>query len=77
MVRIEKNKLIIEFDTPDPEQFYKYLLRDIPTCVQAITERGLEERDMELPNILMNLLELYKAILPTGKQVDKILKKEK
>jgi hypothetical protein len=77
MIRIEKDKLIIEFETLDPEQFYKHLLKGIPTCIQAIAERGWDERDMSLPDGLFNLLELYKAILPTEKQVDRMLKKGK
>ncbi|MGP8216890.1 MAG: hypothetical protein ACLQQ4_15090 [Bacteroidia bacterium] len=77
MIRIEKEKLIIEFETLEPEQFYKHLLKGIPTCIQAISERGWDERDMSLPDSLFNLLELYKAILPTEKQVDRMLKKNK
>ncbi len=76
MVRIEKNKILIELDVPDPEEFYKHLLMDIPICIQAITETGLDERNPKLPDSLSNLIELYKAILPMGKQVNRMLKKE-
>jgi hypothetical protein len=77
MVHINGNKILIELETPEPEKFYKCLLKDIPTCLQAIIERGMDERDLDLPDSLFNMLELYKAILPTGKQIDRMLKKEK
>jgi hypothetical protein len=77
MIKIEKNKLVIEIETPEPEQIYKRLLKDIPTCIQAIVEGGLDERDVKLPDSLSNLIDLYKAILPTGKQLDIILKNGK
>jgi hypothetical protein len=77
MIKIEKNKLIIEFETPDPEEIYKRLLKDIPMCIQAIVDGGLDERDVKLPDSLSNLIDLYKAMLPTGKQVDQMLKNGK
>lgn len=76
-VHIEKNKLVIELELDEPKQFYKRLLKDIPTCIQATIERGMDERDLELPDSLLNLLELYKAILPTSKQINRMLKKGK
>jgi hypothetical protein len=77
MIRIEKNKLIIEVETSQPEEIYKRLLKDIPMCIQAIVDGGLDERDVKLPDSLSNLIDLYKAILPTGKQLDAILKNKK
>jgi|GEM_PF-4278643 hypothetical protein len=77
MIRIEKEKLIIEFETLDPEQFYKHLLKGIPTCIQAITEQGMDGCDRELPHSLYTLIDLYKQILPTEKQIDRMLKKGK
>lgn len=69
MIKTEKNKLIIEFETPDPEEFYHGLLKDIPACIQAITKGGLDEPDKELCGSLCFLLEFYKALLPTPEQV--------
>ena len=77
MVRIEGDKLVIELDVRDPKRFYGYLIKDIPICIQAIAETGLDERNPALPDSLVNLLELYMALLPERKQVKRIFKKRK
>ena len=77
MVRIEGDKLIIELDVPEPKRFYGHLINDIPICIQAIAETGLDERNPALGDSLVNLLELYMALLPEGKQVKRIFKKGK
>jgi hypothetical protein len=70
MVRIEKNKIFIELEQTSPEEFYKSLLNDTITCIQALREADLEE-DMYF------LLELYKALLPDQEQVNKMFGKKK
>lgn len=70
MIKIEKKKLIIELETPDPQEFYHGLLKDIPACIQAITKGGLDEPDKELYGSLCFLLEFYKEILPDQEQVN-------
>ncbi len=77
MVQIEKDKIIIEIETPDPEQLYKYLLKGIPTCIQEIVEHGMVESHIELPHSLSTLIDLYKQILPSEKQADRMFKKGK
>jgi len=75
MVHIEGDKIIIELDVPAPKAFYRNLLKDIPICIQAIAETGLDERNPVLGDSLVNLLELYMALLPEKKQMKKIFKK--
>jgi hypothetical protein len=76
MIKIEKNKLVIEIEISDPEEFYHGILKDIPTCIQAITKGGMDEPDKELNGSLCFLLEFYKELLPTKEQVDAMLGKK-
>jgi hypothetical protein len=77
MVQIERDKIIIEIKTIDPEQLYRHLLTGIPTCIQAIAESGIDERDRDLPVSLFAIIEFYKQLLPSEKQIEKMLKKGK
>ena len=70
MVRIEGNKIIIELKQTLPEEFYRSLLNDTITCIQALRETDAEE-DMYF------LLELYKALLPDQEQINKMFGKKK
>lgn len=73
MVRIEKNKIIIEVETSAPEEFYADLLKDIITCVQSAQT---DKDNDKLGDSLHFLLELYKALLPDERQVEKIFAKK-
>jgi len=67
MVRIEGNKIIIELEQTSPEEFYKSLLNDTISCIQALQETDIED--------VYFLLELYKAMLPDQEQVNKMFRK--
>jgi len=69
MVRIEKNKLIIEVDSNMPTQTLYDLLGAIPVCIQA-TQTGPEQAPDSLPDSIHFLLELYRAMLPNETQVE-------
>lgn len=77
MVRIEENKLIIEIETNSPKELYQELLNSMITCVQATQESGTQEKMEELPSSLVFLMEMYKALLPDARQVDKMFKNKK
>ena len=72
MVRIEKNKLIIEMETSAPEEIYADLLKDVIKCIQAA---GRDKDNDEIHDSLHFLLELYKAMLPSEEQVSKMFAK--
>ena len=76
MVRIEKDKLIIEIETI-PDQLLNDLLIDIIVCVQAIQCLDSEFVDEKLGRAVCTLLELYKALLPDERMVKKMYQKEK
>ena len=69
MVRIEKDKLVIELETSAPEELYHYLMKDILVCIQA-TQADMDND--QLQDSLHFLLELYKAMLPNEEQVEKM-----
>ena len=77
MIRTENNKLIIEIETTEPEQTYRNLLNGIALCVQGIAEGGTEEKDQELPDGVVFLMQLYRAMLPSEEQVEMMFKKKK
>jgi len=73
MIKIEKDKLIIEIETTDPEEYYAILLRDIIMCVQS----ALADKDNDkLHDSLHFLLELYRAMLPTERQIESMFAKK-
>jgi hypothetical protein len=75
MVRIEKDKLVIELEHPSPDDFLKDLKRAIIEVIQSQAGETLDLKDIYFLNY--TLLELLKGLEPTIAPKKPVLQKER
>jgi hypothetical protein len=75
MVRIEKDKLVIELEHPSPDYFLKDLKRAIIEVIQSQAGENIDLKDIYFHNY--TLLEVLKGLEPMISSKKSVLQKER